>query len=311
MPVLNPKQQSVLDELIEPNAPRPKFDEKLKHELTRALEDSISDIDVAADKEQVVISKAQLAQIHTCEGHFLAEEGAFSWNAASATGSVAHEAAALSFGMREDKPAADLVDIAIDRMSQEKRRGTPGEWLAEAPAEEIADLRIKAVDHVGKFLDIFPPLSNDMSPRFETSISAEVLDKGLKLSGRPDLKLFKPKGNEAGVLIIELKTGRMHPNHLDELRFYSLLETFYTGVPPYRAATFYLETGTWIPEDITVEKLHSAIRRTSEGIRKITEIRKGREATLSPGPTCNFCSARETCSRAEEGLTQLRDDLDI
>lgn len=305
--VLNPTQQRVVDELIAENAPRPIFDEKLRHNLTRALDDSLSDITIPGGDKQFWVSKNMLSQIHACEGHFVADHDNFAWSAATATGTVAHKAAELSANTRQDYPPAQLVDLALERLQQDDKSKSLGTWLQDAPELEIADLRGTAIDQVSKFLDTFPPLENAMRYRFESALRAEILDKSVVLHGRIDLGMFKSNGNQAGVLIIELKTGREHPAHLDDLRYYALLETLRSGVPPYRVATLYLDSGNFVPEDVTEDMLFTTIRRVSDGIRKIIEVQNSaREIELSPGSVCSFCSARPTCPRAEEGLR--RDD---
>ena len=67
----------------------------------------------------------------------------------------------------------------------------------------------------------------------------------------------------AGKVLIDLKTGGFSPSHLDDLRFYALVETIKLGVPPRRVATHYLDTGKLVPEDVTEATLAAAARRVA------------------------------------------------
>ena len=81
------------------------------------------------------------------------------------------------------------------------------------------------------------------------------------------------EGIRAGKVLIDLKTGGFSPSHLDDLRFYALIETIKLGVPPRRVATHYLDTGKLVPEDVTEATLAVAARRVVDGVRRWLELR--------------------------------------
>ena len=65
------------------------------------------------------------------------------------------------------------------------------------------------------------------------------------LRGKVDLALGRATGTQARVLIIDFKTGQVRSAHAEDLRFYAVIETIRVGVPPFRLATFSLDSGTW------------------------------------------------------------------
>ena len=70
-----------------------------------------------------------------------------------------------------------------------------------------------------------------------------------------------------------------------------------TGVPPFRVASYYLDSCSFRAEDVTVELLlTTAVGRVVEGVRRMVELHlKQREPTLTPGPACGWCPRREAC----------------
>ncbi len=123
----------------------------------------------------------------------------------------------------------------------------------------------------------------------------------ITLGAKPDLALGRAVGHQARVLIVDLKTGQRYHRDADDLRFYALVETLRMGVPPFRIATFYLDTARWEHEDATEDVLEIATRRLIDGVIKLAELELGeREATYSPGPACGYCVLRHECPGAEE-----------
>ena len=87
-----------------------------------------------------------------------------------------------------------------------------------------ADLRNAATDRVVKFTESFPPLQQSFIPVAESSIRWPETGP-IVLGGKSDLTLGRAEQGESRKVIIDLKTGGAWPNHMDELRFYALLET--------------------------------------------------------------------------------------
>jgi len=288
----------VLDELMARGRERPRFGPEVEADLRGHLEDAVAPLVGGAtdDEDALWVTKGNLGQVHACEAHFgaAAEEG-FAWSAANAKGTVAHRAVELSVTFRGEPAPLELVDHALESLGREERRNSPRTWLESATPVELADLRASANDVVAKFLECWPRLSPRWSPRSESGIGAELAGGKVVLWGRVDLLLGRADGDTAKVLVVDLKTGRPHSSHLDDLRFYALVQTLRVGVPPFRVASYYLDTATFHHEDVTVEMLDLAARRAVDGIRKMAELRGGREPTVSPGPQCGWCHLATTC----------------
>lgn len=280
--------------------PRPTFPDTLADRLRAMLEEGLSEAAARVGPDGVSVRKADLSQVHACEAHLLAESSSpFGWNARNARGTVAHKAIELSVNLRPYPPPAELVDLAIDRLVEDDWDWGPGRWLSEAPPTEAAELRAYAADVVHKFQDEFPPLKHAWRPRLESSLSAVLCGGRVTLKGKVDLALGQAVGTEARVMIVDFKTGQPAAVHADDLRYYALLETLRVGVPPFRVASWYLDSGHHQPEDVDEGVLEAAARRVIGGVVKLIELRvDGRAARLQPGPTCGYCVSRAECTGA-------------
>jgi hypothetical protein len=296
---LNPAQNRVVVGLMAMGRPRPRFDPDLGGALRNRLEQALAPVAEDLGDEQLWVRKHDLARVHACEGHFLADKDVFGWNARTATGTVVHKALELSVSGRGDAHPLDLVDHAMETLAADDHARSPSPYLRSAPELDLAELRARANEVVAKFLECWPPLLPAWSPRTETGIGAELCAGRVVLWGKVDLALGRAAGNEARVLLVDRKTGRSHGGHADDLRFYALVQTLRVGVPPFRVASYYLDTATFHAEDVTTEVLEISVRRVVDGVGKIARLRHpGAAATLSAGPACGFCAAREACDGA-------------
>jgi PD-(D/E)XK nuclease superfamily len=308
---LTPTQQRALDDLMAKGQERPVFPVDLAARLRERIEEGLAGVGERLGEGELVVTKRDLAQVHMCERLHVAGLGTFSWSPLAARGSVAHKALELSMGIGVALPPGELVDLAIDRLA-EAERGV-AVFLAEADMVEQAELRIAATDMVSKFADEFPPLKKEWRPRVESSLSTQLCEGRVLLRGKVDLALGKAGGTTARVLIVDFKTGRPVPAHIDDLRFYALLETLRVGVPPFRVASWYLDSGQCHPEDVTEELLLAAARRVVDGVRTLVELRvEGRSPTWRPCSSCSFCPDNAECdgARAWEELRAQR-GLDV
>lgn len=301
-----PTQRRVLQELMAAGRPRPSFPDTVAERLRAVLEEGLSEVAARVGPEGLAIRKADLSQVHACEAHHLAESSSsFGWNARNARGTVAHKAIELSVSLRPCPPPAALVDLAIDRLVEDDWDWGPGRWLSDAPPTEAAELRVYATDVVHKFQDEFPPLKQTWRPRLESSLSALLCGGRVTLKGKVDLALGQAQGTEARVMIVDFKTGQPSAAHVDDLRYYALLETLRVGVPPFRVASWYLDSGHWHQEDVDEGVLDAAARRVVDGVVKVVELRvDGRAPRLQPGPTCGYCVLRAECTGAQAWAEQ-------
>ena len=205
---LTPTQERVLSDLMGRGLPRPSFEADLASQLRAGLEERLAPVAAQLDGQQLVVHKAALARVHTCEGHQVAEaQAGFSWSAAAAVGVVAHKAIELSVGLARAGGPASLVDLAIERLALDVDRG-PGAWLAEASELDRAEVRGAAIDRTLKFEDEFPPIKRAWRPRLESTLLTSLCSDRIVVRGKVDLALGQARGTTAGVLIVDFKTGK-------------------------------------------------------------------------------------------------------
>jgi hypothetical protein len=141
-------------------------------------------------------------------------------------------------------------------------------------------------------------MRRDLSPCTEWHVKAQLLGGMVVLSGTLDLVLGSGHPNEPGTatrLAIDLKTGRAWPEHAEDMRFYALLLALRFGVPPYRVATLYLDSGEWQAEDVDERVLGRAADRVVQAVRAAAASDAGRPAVLRPGAYCTWCPRGATC----------------
>jgi hypothetical protein len=308
-PELTPAQQVARDELLDLGGERPTFRADLTRELHRRLTEGTSTV---AERLEITgrtlwIDKRALAGIHGCERRFAAdrEAGFPGWSPATAKGAIAHRAIQLAPFLVSPLPPLDVVDLAINRIIDEDSDRSPAHWLRTAAPGELAELRADTTEIVTKFEECFPPLIAAWRPRIEASVRHDLHGGVITLGARPDLALGRASGHQARVLIVDLKTGQRYQSHVDDLRFYALVETLRLGVPPFRVASYYLDTARWEADDITEDILELALRRTIDGAVKLAELELGeRDPTFNPGPPCGYCTLKDTCEGAQAWAEQ-------
>ena len=309
VPGLNPAQQEVLDLLGAAREDRPTFAPTLRATLRAELDDALADLTEAIDPaDPMRVNKHDLAMVHGCERRHLTEKSRpFEWSPPIARGSVAHKAIELSLHRRGRPVALDLVDEALDRL--ERSDESISGWLATCSEAERAEVRAAANERVATFLECFPPLRAAWSPVTESRMRLDLLGGRVVISGRSDLTLGRADGHTAGKVIIDFKTGAPTTTHLDDLRLYALLEAVRIGTPPRLMASYYLDSGTAQAEVITEGVLHSAVVRTTDGIRKLHELAIGsRPPVVRPGGGCRWCAALGDCGEGRAHLGRLDDE---
>lgn len=301
---LNPTQRATLAAIRLAPEDRPAFDPDIGTRLEAELIAALDPVATYLTSEKALfVSKHALTQVHACERRYMAElDTPFGWSAPLARGSVAHKAIELLVHWRHGEPTPlALVDEALEVLT-EQDTGLAG-WLNTCSERERAELRALANERVAMFMETFPPLENAWRPVTEARLRVELFGGGIVLQGRIDLSLGTPIGSKPGKAIIDFKTGSPTRAHLDDLRFYALLETIRMGTPPFLVADLYLDSGRPETEVVTEGMLEAALVRTAEGIVKMVELREGlREASPSPSRACRWCPVLETC---EEGLGYL------
>jgi len=248
------------------------------------------------------LGKSNLNDLARCSGLFDAvrsgERGPFAFSARSAAGRLAHKAVELEVAGREDRDPHGLVEEAADRLTEDEAFRAYWDGLDDLRRDE-------ALMEAAKILELFrstmPPLRRlrrELAPCTEWVVRAELLGGALVLSGAIDLVLGAASPGDparATRLAIDLKTGRAWPEHAEDMRFYALVLALRFGVPPYRVATLYLDSGEWVAEDVDERVLLRAADRVVEALRAAAAAEAGRPLELRPGPYCTWCPRAQTC----------------
>ncbi|MCB1258793.1 MAG: PD-(D/E)XK nuclease family protein [Acidimicrobiales bacterium] len=302
----NPAQQAIVELLGARAEDRPEFDPGLSTRLQVMLEAELWPLAEQLDRDDALwVTKHELSGVHGCEARHLVDD-AFAWSPPLARGTVVHKAIELSVHWRGEPTPLELVDEATARL--EDGGGSLADWLRTASDVERADLRSVANDHVAKFLECFPPLLRAWVPVTESRVRVELCDGRIVLGGKIDLSLGKARGTRAGKVLLDLKTGRFAPSHVDDLRYYALVETIRLGTPPRLVASYYLDEARAHPEVVNEAVLDAAVARTVDGARRLFALRHGgAEPSRRPGPACRWCPLLDEC---EQGQAHHRDDAD-
>jgi hypothetical protein len=292
---LSPAQAEVLALLRQRHRPRPEVEVTLAAGLRQRMESALAAL-AAGLATPLFIGKSHLTQVHACEAHHQALRAQpFAWSMATARGSVAHRAIELSLHRRDRAAPLVLVDDALTRLEDDP--GTSlADFLTGLDEGARAELRSEVNDLVAKFCELWPPLARQWAPRTESRVRAELCDDRLQLGGTIDLALGAASGMTPGSVLVELKSGASSSVHLDDLRFYALLETLRVGVPPLRVACYYLDSGTFTVEEVDADVLDAALLRTVGGAQRILELALGlRTASATPSRACSWCPLRCAC----------------
>jgi hypothetical protein len=301
-PPLNQAQQRTLERLLTPPWELPTHPENLADAMRGRLERDLSVSPAVLQAKKTVFSKNDLSSVLCCEDYHLVNKNTFEWTPVTARGTLTHKAIQLgAFGRLAKEGPGEWVEAAFDYFESGWTRPTElGAWLERdcTPAQR-SELEGEAVDRATKFQQTFPTLVRAWAPRFESPAKAELLGGNVVLRGKFDLALTLRQGQPGSSVIIDFKTGPVHQSHRDDLRFYALLETMRAGVPPWRVATFDLDSATFVHEDVTDDVLEAALARTVRGVTLCAELwLENRVASRTPGAQCRWCELNQDCSVA-------------
>jgi hypothetical protein len=296
---LTEPQRRTLEQLIG-TEPRPAFPADLGPRLRARIEDEVRGLNLG---EQLWLGKEKLNDHGRCEGKFLSailgESPPFEHSPKSAAGVLLHRAIEVDVGAREALDPHEIAARAADRLTEREERFS--EYWRDLDAAAQDEQLMEVVRGVTLFQASFPPLRElrrDLMPVSELGVKAELADGALVLSGKIDLVLGAPDradATRATRLAIDLKTGGAYPEYPEDMRFYALVMTLRFGVPPYRAASFFLDSGEWQAEDVTTETLDRAADRVIAAATAAASLSSGAEPSLVPGPYCGWCPRADRC----------------
>ena len=199
-----------------------------------------------------------------------------------------HRAIEVDVGARGRLDAHAMAEIAVDRMVEREERFAEY-WRGLAPSPTATRSIWRSCAARSMFEGSFPPLRElrrELAPATEMSVvggAARWRARRLR-QARPGAGRARPLGADARHpdLAIDLKTGSAYPAYAEDNRLYALVLALRFGVPPYRVASLFLESGKWQAEDVG-EELHHAADRVIDAARSAAALRNGREPALTPG----------------------------
>jgi hypothetical protein len=298
---LTPAQRRTLDGLIGVGSAQ-----AFAPDVVVRLRDRIEEAVRAAElREPLWLGKSNLNDLDRCGGLFEAvragEREPFAFSARFAAGKLAHKAIELEVAGREERDPLLLIETAVERLVEDDAFRTYWESLDPIRRDE-------GVMEGTKILELFrstmPPLRlmrRRLAPATEWHVRAALLGGELVLTGALDLVLgwgSEDGPGRASRLAIDLKTGKAWPEHAEDMRFYALLLGLRFGVPPYRVATLYLESGEWQAEDVDARVLERAAERVISAVRAAAASQAARPPELRPGPYCTWCPRAHTCPQS-------------
>jgi hypothetical protein len=296
-PILTPRQVRTLDELLAIGAERPAADPNLLSEVTARMELAVSAALERWTERSLYMTKGQYLSVLRCEGELLAQanQQRSGTSPAMVVGTIAHRAVQLSY-THPFRPVSEYVRQSV--VGARSADATLDEWWAKLPVSEQSDMLMQITSKVTNFLDDFPPLDPSWSPRFEEPIVAKI--GKLTMASRADLLIGRPRGDlKQTMLLIDLKSGALKEEHADEARFYALVSTLRHGVPPWRSLVYSLASGEYTEPDISAEILLETAEKVGAAVNAMVDVlTERRTPTLTPGPHCRWCPAREHCSVA-------------
>ncbi len=303
----NPAQREVLEHLGASRDERPVFDDQVRVDLTLELEKRLAPVIEPIGDDTVFVSKHALTSVLGCERRYLAERNQpFIVTVPITRGVVSHKAIELGLHWQGERTPMHMVDEAIARLENDE--SWVSDFLRTCSEAERAELKSDAVERVTKFDECWPRLKPTWKPVTESTMVAELLSGRVILRGKVDLTIGRSEGMRAGKVLVDLKSGRTVPHHLDDLRFYALVETLRIGTPPRRLATYYLDQGRFLPEDVTEDLLRSTVLRVCAGVERMVELRDAvGPGSEWPGPNCHWCNERLDC---ESGQRYVADETD-
>ena len=300
---LTPAQQATLDLIRLPANERITHHSTIRAQIQLELEKETVNLVDQID-EPLWVSKRQLQAVTSCEVLYEAQqEESFEWKIPMTRGQIFHKCVELSIHLSPSRSAAELVDEAMTSIIN--RGDGLGTFLFELTDIERAEIRSEVASLLQTFFDTFPPLQNSWNPTTELPRKV-ILHRGkIVLQGRFDLTVGRPDELTAGRVLIELKTGRAVPHHLDDLRFYALLETLVVGVPPALLASFYVDAGTVQVEAVDEDLLRSAIQRTSNAVKRLLQLRlKESQPERRASGSCRWCPVADDCPTGQSWLEE-------
>lgn len=296
--ILNEAQRNVFDDLLATGATRPYSPSGISERLYSIIETGTRASLKEWTEPSLWMSKSHIVTALRCEGQTVAHAANTAPdipNLQAVAGIVAHRAIQVAY-THPGHPIRKYVDWSLEAAIDDETHLKEA-WNAASPARQ-SDVVALAMDRVAGFLDSWPPLSDEWEPRFEVSIQAKV--GRLRLAGRMDLVLGRPRPPRQTMLLCDIKTGALHDEHPFEAAFYALLATLRTGVAPYRSVVYSTASGEWSqPADVNETLLTATAQKVAEAVNAhVALLTEAKQPSFNPGRYCRWCPAHDACPAA-------------
>jgi hypothetical protein len=309
---LSPVQEQIRSDLLATGRPRPTFPSELADELRAEMEARLEPV-VAGLRgdDKLFVTKAKLRDALTCEGlaYGREQDTGFEWNERNVRGTLGHRAIQRLVMGRYQQTPVDAVEEIIEQTVAQDDPADLAAFLRSLAPGARAELVGEVSDAVTKFVIDWPPVHREWSPRVESPQRATLCSGRVTLLGRPDLALGRPRGEQSGTFLCDLKSGYEHSAHLYDVRFYALVETLARRVPPFRIAIYYFDSSRYDALDVDEPLLRSEARRVADGVARHAEVRAKRLDDLArvPNPLCPHCALYDGCEPGRASVEAARD----
>jgi hypothetical protein len=292
---MTPTQRRTHSDLLAVGAQRPYTPPKLADQLRDYLREATVPALARWTESSMFLTKAKITSALTCEGRTAAEMQT-PWSGkmhpATAVGTIAHRAIQIAH-THPGRPVAEYVQAAITATI--RADAAFAEYFADADLGTQSDVLGQATSKVTLFLDSWPKLNDEWTPRFEEPIQVKI--GRLTLSARPDLILGRPRHDgRRTVFMCDFKTGSLSERHDTEALFYALVATLRHGVVPFRSAVYSLASAEWVSPELDADTLTSfagEVARVAVGL--VDVLTDARPPELTPGVHCAWCPLAKTC----------------
>ena len=264
----------------------------------------------------VRVTKGAVAAVRRCEVRHLAELA--SSGPAGGPGAAAVVRGRLVDALFRQVATTGWVssDPVADALTAWAADGeVAGAGLEALDDAEQTQVRAEVTAACATLLAAWPELPAGAGVRTQERVLVALAGGRVLLSGRPDLTIGRPTRQRAGVLVVEAKSGRFRPAHLEELRFYALLEALRWGVAPFRGLVWSLGDGRIEVVDVDAELVWSETLRVADAIARLTRLAAGERPRASANPLCPSCPLLDECPDGARQVTlaggyEASDDVD-
>ncbi len=251
----------------------------------------------------VRVTKDAVAGVRRCEARHLAElEGKA--DRARAEGEPEPEPPALVRGRLVDALFRQVAttsrvgdDPVADAVAACEADGDPVEaaFAALGPVER-EQVRAEVTAASATLVASWPALPAGAGVRTQERVLVALAGGRVLLTGRPDLTIGRPTRRRAGVLVCEAKSGSFRPAHLEELRFYALIEALRWGVAPFRGVVWSLGDGRIEAVEVDSDLVWSETLRVADAVTRLARLAAGEAPRPSANPLCPSCPLLSGCS---------------